>query len=395
MADPMRIRAQSSGDKATVRVLMSHEMESGQRKDASGKTVPAWFIQEVTAKHNGKDVFSAEWGPAVSKNPFLQFAVKGAKAGDKIAVTWKDNKGDTRTDEATFRDRAKIKQRVKSKLHPLCLRITTEVTMNKASSLAMAIALALSTIPALAQKTASQGIDEYRAMLQDGNPADLFEAKGEDLWKKARGPKNASLEKCDLGKGPGVFKGAFVELPKYFADTQRVQDLESRLVTCMETLQGFNAAEISKTAFGRGEMANVTALATWIAAESKGQRFNLSQAHPQEKTFYEVGKRLFFQRGGSHDFSCASCHGEEGKRIRLQDLPILTKNPGDGVGFAAWPAYRVSNGQMWSMQLRLNDCYRQQRFPYPGFGSDATIALSTYLGVNAKGAASVAPAIKR
>jgi sulfur-oxidizing protein SoxZ len=79
MADPMRIRAQSSGDKATVRVLMSHEMESGQRKDASGKTVPAWFIQEVTAKHNGKDVFSAEWGPAVSKNPFLQFAVKGAK----------------------------------------------------------------------------------------------------------------------------------------------------------------------------------------------------------------------------------------------------------------------------------------------------------------------------
>ena len=101
MADPMRIRAQSSGDKATIRVLMAHEMETGQRKDASGKTVPAWFIQEVTAKLNGKDVFSAEWGPAVSKNPFLQFAVKGAKAGDKIAVTWKDNKGDTRTDEAT------------------------------------------------------------------------------------------------------------------------------------------------------------------------------------------------------------------------------------------------------------------------------------------------------
>jgi len=101
MADPMRIRAQASGDKATVRVLMSHEMESGQRKDASGNTVPAWFIQEVTAKLNSKDVFYAEWGPAVSKNPFLQFTVKGAKAGDKIAVTWKDNKGDTRTDEAT------------------------------------------------------------------------------------------------------------------------------------------------------------------------------------------------------------------------------------------------------------------------------------------------------
>ena len=97
----MRIRAQASGDKATVRVLMSHEMESGQRKDAAGKTVPAWFIQEVTATHNGKQVLAAEWGPAVSKNPFLQFVVKGAKAGDKIAVSWKDNKGDSRTDEAT------------------------------------------------------------------------------------------------------------------------------------------------------------------------------------------------------------------------------------------------------------------------------------------------------
>lgn len=244
-------------------------------------------------------------------------------------------------------------------------------------------------------KTASQGIDEYRAMLQDGNPAELFEAKGEDLWKKKRGPKNASLEQCDLGKGPGVVKGAFVELPRYFADTQKVQDLESRLLTCMEVLQGLNAADIAKTAFGRGEMANVTALATWIATESKGMRFNLPNSHAQEKTFYEVGKRLFFQRGGPHDFSCASCHAEEGKRIRLQDLPRLTQNPGDGLGFAAWPAYRVSNGQMWGMQQRLNDCYRQQRFPYPGFASDVTIALGVYLGVNAKGAASVAPAIKR
>ncbi len=101
MADPMRIRAQAPGDKATVRVLMSHEMETGQRKDAAGKTIPAHFIQDVTAKHNGKTVMTAEWGPSVSKNPFLQFTVKGAKAGDKISVTWKDNKGDTRTDEAT------------------------------------------------------------------------------------------------------------------------------------------------------------------------------------------------------------------------------------------------------------------------------------------------------
>jgi sulfur-oxidizing protein SoxZ len=101
MADPMRIRAQAAGDKTTVRVLMSHEMETGQRKDSAGKTIPAWFIQELSATHNGKAVFAAQWGPSISKNPFLEFVVKGAKAGDKIALTWKDNKGETRTDEAT------------------------------------------------------------------------------------------------------------------------------------------------------------------------------------------------------------------------------------------------------------------------------------------------------
>lgn len=96
----MRIRAAASGDKTTVRVLVSHEMESGQRRDTTGKVVPAWFIQSISAVHNGKTVMSAQWGPAVSKNPFVQFAFKGGKAGDVVAVTWVDNKGDKRTDEA-------------------------------------------------------------------------------------------------------------------------------------------------------------------------------------------------------------------------------------------------------------------------------------------------------
>ena len=100
MADPMRIRAQVSGDKATVRVLMSHDMETGQRKDAAGKTVPAWFIQEVSVSHNGRTVLSALWGPSVAKNPFMQFVMKGAKVGDKIAVVWTDNRGERRSDEA-------------------------------------------------------------------------------------------------------------------------------------------------------------------------------------------------------------------------------------------------------------------------------------------------------
>ncbi len=100
MPDPMRIRAQASGDKALVRVLMSHEMETGLRKDASGKLVPAWYIQQVSAALNGKPVMTAQWGPSIAKNPFLQFTVKGAKAGDKVSITWIDNKGETRTDEA-------------------------------------------------------------------------------------------------------------------------------------------------------------------------------------------------------------------------------------------------------------------------------------------------------
>jgi sulfur-oxidizing protein SoxZ len=102
MSEPMKIRAQMAGDKVEVRVLMSHEMETGQRKDSKGAAIPAWFIQNVTAQCNGKTVLSAEWGPAVSKNPFLQFRFAGGKPGDKVTITWTDNRGDKRTDEATI-----------------------------------------------------------------------------------------------------------------------------------------------------------------------------------------------------------------------------------------------------------------------------------------------------
>ena len=265
----------------------------------------------------------------------------------------------------------------------------------KKRMLVLGATLGMMAFGSQAQDSAAAGIAKFREMLADGNPAELYEMKGEELWKQKRGPKGVSLEQCDLGLGPGVVKGAFVQLPKYFADTKRVQDLETRLVTCMETLQGFNAAEIMKTSYGKGEMNTITALATWIGGESKGMRFKVPTAHTQEQAMYEVGKRLFFYRAGPHDFSCATCHGSDDKRIRLQDLPNLTKNPGDGVGFAAWPAYRISNAQMWPMQKRLNDCYRQQRFPEPKWGSDATIALSVYMGVNANGAESIVPALKR
>lgn len=99
MSDPMKIRATLAGDKVDVKVLMAHEMETGFRKDAAGVPIPAHYIQLVTATCNSKTVLSMQWGPSVSKNPFLAFRFGGAKQGDKISITWIDNLGETRTDE--------------------------------------------------------------------------------------------------------------------------------------------------------------------------------------------------------------------------------------------------------------------------------------------------------
>lgn len=102
MADPMRVRATENGGVVDVKILMKHDMETGQRKDAAGKTIPAWHIQTVVASYKGKEVFHAQFGPAVSKDPFLNFKFKGGAKGDKIVVTWVDNRGERRTDEAAI-----------------------------------------------------------------------------------------------------------------------------------------------------------------------------------------------------------------------------------------------------------------------------------------------------
>ena len=103
MAEPMKIRVTLQGDVADVRVLMAHPMETGQRKDSAGKLVPLHFIQSITAQLNGKTVFTADISQAVSRNPVFAFKVKGAKAGDKLSITWQDNTGDKRTDEMMIR----------------------------------------------------------------------------------------------------------------------------------------------------------------------------------------------------------------------------------------------------------------------------------------------------
>lgn len=248
------------------------------------------------------------------------------------------------------------------------------------------------------QKSAKDAIDDYRASLQDGNPADLNAARGEALWKTKRGPKNASLEACDLGLGAGKVKGAVTALPKYFADTNQTMDLESRLVHCMVTLQGANKKDFSaSTVYSReGQKASVIEdLVAYIYDESRDMVINVPQNHAAEKISYARGKEAFYFKGGPFDFSCASCHSEDGKRIRLQDLPNLTKPGPAQAAFSQWPAYRVSQGAVRTMQWRLYDCFRQQRFPELQYLSQTSVDLITFMGVNANGGKMAAPALKR
>lgn len=246
-------------------------------------------------------------------------------------------------------------------------------------------------------QSAADEIAKYRAMLADGNPAELVEGQGEVLWKQNRGPNKVSLEKCDFGKGPGILKGAYAEMPRYFKDTDSVMDFESRLVHCMVKMQGFKREDVIKKPFSaQGERAtDLEALTSYAVAESRGSAINVPQHHDKEKASYARGEKAFFYRGGPFDFSCASCHSTSGQRIRLQDLPNLQDSLQAQKAFATWPAYRVSQGAVRTMQWRLNDCFRQQRFPELQYGSPTSIDLTTYLGVMAKGGLMDAPALKR
>lgn len=260
------------------------------------------------------------------------------------------------------------------------------------------IAVAMANMATAQQKSAKDAIDDYRASLQDGNPADLNAARGEALWKTKRGAKNASLEACDLGLGAGKVKGAVTVLPKYFSDTNQVMDLESRLVHCMVTLQGANQKDFSAgTVYSReGQKASVVEdLVAYIYDESRGMTINIPQNHATEKSSYARGKDAFYFKGGPFDFSCASCHSEDGKRIRMQDLPNLTKPGPAQAAFSQWPAYRVSQGAVRTMQWRLYDCFRQQRFPELQYLSQTSVDLITFMGVNANGGKMAAPALKR
>ena len=238
--------------------------------------------------------------------------------------------------------------------------------------------------------------EKFREVMEDANPAELFEAKGEELWKAKRGPKNASLEQCDLGLGPGVLKGAYVQMPRYFADADQVMDVERRIVYCMVTLQGFTAGDLAKQPFSNeSRTPDPVSLVTYVAGQSRGMKIAIPQKHPKERETFGIGREIFNFRAGPWDFSCASCHGEDGKRIRTQELPNFTSKEQSIRAFQAWPGYRLTGGLMHTLQWRMNDCFRQQRFPEPGYVSETITALLTYMGANANGHVYKGPGIKR
>jgi sulfur-oxidizing protein SoxA len=236
-------------------------------------------------------------------------------------------------------------------------------------------------------------IQKYRQMLQDGNPAELMELKGEELWTTRRGPKQATLEQCDLGLGPGKLAGAYAQLPRYFADTDQVQDAESRLVTCMTRLQGLSTEDATRGWYKANS--DMEALVTYVAAQSKEHKIDVPAVHPQEAQSYRNGEEIFYRRSGPLDFSCATCHSLDDRRIRLQDLPNFQVGKSAQASMVTWPAYRVSQSAVWTMERRLIDCIRQMRWPEPDYLSPAIIDLQVYLQKSANGGVMEAPGIKR
>lgn len=259
--------------------------------------------------------------------------------------------------------------------------------------------ITLVTLRAQGADDTDKGLERYREMLDDplANPGYFNVDRGEQLWATARGKKSVSLETCDLGKGAGVLEGAYAELPRYFADANKVMDLEQRLLWCMQNIQDLDLHDVLARKFSsEGQTSDMEDLVTFIANKSNGMKFHLAMNTEQEKQAYAIGQELFFRRSSILDFSCATCHSDDGKRIRLQELPNLSKPGIDAQKtIASWPTYRNSQSQTRTMQNWLYDCYRQMRMPPPDYASEGITALITYLTKQAEGGEINVPSIKR
>jgi sulfur-oxidizing protein SoxA len=243
----------------------------------------------------------------------------------------------------------------------------------------------MSLSPAMASDDAK--FNEYRESLEDGNPGEFWIDDGEELFFKKSGPKNASLEKCDFGLGPGVLEGAYSQMPRYFADTNRVETLEGRLMTCMKALQGLSEKDIEKqyleihylnAAEEDQRVSPLSQLATFVASKSNGMPFQITLDHPKEKQAYELGKKTFWHRMGGMDLSCAHCHAVPGRVLRGVELPVMTDPQRAGKVMGAFPAYVNKDGNVRTQWWRNQRCILAMRLPWLKTGSEIDAGLLLY-----------------
>jgi sulfur-oxidizing protein SoxA len=250
-------------------------------------------------------------------------------------------------------------------------------------------------LQALIDKTGSRYLNQSPQNLQmmPDNPAYWVAEEGEELFKTPRGPNNVSLEGCDFGKGPGVLEGAYVEMPRFFADTGKVMDLETRLVHCMTTLQGFSKDDPAVKQ-RHNSNSDMMRLQTYIAMQSNGMPWNPPLDHPLEKAMRDAGEVMFYRRSGPMDFSCLACHGQTGKQIRASVLPNI-QVPEEWSKAISWPAERAGHQHVRSTQHRVRGCLWQMRHPGIIGGSDASIALISFWTDAARGQPAILPDLKR
>lgn len=244
---------------------------------------------------------------------------------------------------------------------------------NRSLWIGFLLALGLGLSVALTQQ---QAVDPYKEAERQRElfrqtagilPGELYAAQGEELFTKKRGPKNASLEACDFGLGPGKLEGALTQLPRYFADTRRVEDLETRIVSCMVRLQGFRPEEIKRD--------DVKALTAYVASKSSEMPINVVPKTSQEIAMYNIGRELWFHRAGDRDMNCAICHDSyAGGKVRLSPV----RSPRQGLS-NEWPAYRFEADKLYTLQDRIAFCYESVGIAAPELYSEPYIALSIYM----------------
>ncbi|MCS7058089.1 MAG: sulfur oxidation c-type cytochrome SoxA [Meiothermus sp.] len=198
-------------------------------------------------------------------------------------------------------------------------------------------------------------------------PGELYAAQGEELFYAKRGPRQVSLEACDFGLGPGKLEGALTQLPRYFADTRRVEDLETRIVSCMVRLQGFRLEDIKRD--------EVKALVAYVASKSSEMPINVVPRTSQEVAMYNLGRELWYHRAGDRDMNCAICHESyAGRKVRLSPV----RSPRQGLS-NEWPAYRFEADKLYTLQDRIAFCYESIGIRPPVYYSEPYIALSMYM----------------